>query len=88
MIKKLFAVLLGVVFSAMLVSSAFAEFVYATPHGKKYHHENSRFLVNKEVVKMTKEEAEEKGLMPSKDYLKYQESLQTDSSAKTKSTKK
>ena len=39
-------------------------------NGKVYHHAGSPFIKNRETVKMTKEEAEAKGLKPSKSYLK------------------
>lgn len=68
--KKLLAMLLGLVISSISVTAAFAEFVYATKNGKKYHHVDSRFSKVKSAEKITIEEAEERGLEPSKDYLR------------------
>ena len=58
------------------VAPSFAEFVFVTPNGKKYHPENSRFLKGKQVEKISKEEAEARGLEPSREYLKYLQSLE------------
>ena len=71
--KRMISMLmLAIMLSTFSVGSAFAEYVYVTKNGKKYHHAESRFVKDKEnVEKITKEEAEERGLEPSKSYLRY-----------------
>lgn len=54
----------------LATSLAIAEDVFVTKYGKKYHPEGSRFIQNKEVIKMTREEAEAKGYSPSKEFFK------------------
>ena len=71
--KRIFTLMLAMVMSAFLTVSAFAEYVYVTKSGKKYHKEGSRFIKNKETEKLTIEEAEEKGYEPSSEFLKEQE---------------
>lgn len=61
--------MLTVLLSGMISFSAFAEDVYVTKSGKKYHKEDSRFTKGKEVTKMDRKEAEEKGYEPSSDFL-------------------
>lgn len=60
---------------ALLASAAtagFAEDVYITKHGKKYHKADSRFLKGKEVEKITREEAEARGYEPSQEFSEQQ----------------
>ncbi|MCA9407242.1 MAG: hypothetical protein H6755_03695 [Candidatus Omnitrophica bacterium] len=71
--KKLLALLLGVSMMAFVSTSAFAEYVYVTKSGKKYHHSNSRYSTYEGVEKITLEEAIERGLEPSKSYVKFKE---------------
>ena len=75
--KRLLAAILGVVLSLNVAASAWAEYVYVTKNGKKYHHAESRFIKNKETEKITLEEAIARGLEPSKAYLKAKEEGKT-----------
>ncbi|NTV30045.1 MAG: hypothetical protein HGA80_08210 [Candidatus Omnitrophica bacterium] len=68
--KKLLVFLMAVVMAAGAAAMSFAEDVFVTRNGKVYHHAESPFIMNRETVKMTKEEAEAKGYKPSKSYLK------------------
>jgi len=67
--KSLKIILLGLIATTMLATSAMAEWVYVTKNGKKYHPESSRFAKMEGVERITKEEAEARGLEPSKAYL-------------------
>ena len=67
--RALKIMLLGLITTAMLSTSAMAEWVYVTKNGKKYHPESSRFAKMEGVERITKEEAEARGLEPSKAYL-------------------
>ncbi|HLF18344.1 MAG TPA: hypothetical protein VI749_05555 [Candidatus Omnitrophota bacterium] len=73
--RALKVLFLGLITSAMLTSVCFAEWVYVTKNGKKYHPENSRFSQVEGVERISKEEAEEKGYEPSKEYLRHAEEL-------------
>lgn len=73
--KTIMAIILGAIISIVSIGSAFAEFVYVTKSGKKYHHSESRFIKNKDAEKITVEEALERGLEPSKDYLRHKEEV-------------
>ena len=55
MIKRLLLTVLAVM---ILTTAAFAEDVYVTKRGKKYHKEGSHYIKGKEVEKITREEAE------------------------------
>ena len=79
--RALKVMLLGLVATAMLATSAFAEWVYVTKNGKKYHPENSRFAKMEGVERISKEDAEKRGLQPSKAYLRYLEELKEDEEA-------
>ena len=85
--KKLLIALLGLVASFMMTTAGFAEDVYVTKYGKKYHKEGSRFIKNKEVIKMAREDAEEKGYEPSKDFLKKEVAAKEDSEEQKTSEK-
>jgi len=67
---KFLTVLLGVFLSVLMTVAAFAQDVYVTKRGKKYHKEGSRFIKGKEVQKLTLEEAEELGYEPSSEFAK------------------
>ena len=62
-------------FLAMTVfaTTSFAEWVYVTKNGEKYHHENSRFAKMEGSKRISKEEAEEQGFEPSAAYLRMSE---------------
>ena len=63
MSKRITMFILGV----SLLSAAtvcFAEEVYVTTNGKKYHKEDCRFIKNRETQKMEKQDATEQGLVP------------------------
>ncbi len=70
MLKK---VLLTVLAVALISTAAFAEDVYVTKKGKKYHKEGSHYIKGKNVEKITREEAEKRGLKPSKEFLEDKE---------------
>ena len=60
MLKKF--ILITCVLSVLTAANAFAEDVYTTTNGSKYHKETCRLLKNKEkAVKLDKEEAVKKG---------------------------
>lgn len=71
--KAFLTLLLGVFLASSVATAAFAEFVYVTQFGKKYHNAESKWIKDKEVEKLTLEEAEERGYEPSKSYLRYKE---------------
>ena len=50
--------------STATLSSASAADVFATKNGKKYHAADCRWIKNRDVVKMSEEEAIKKGLAP------------------------
>jgi hypothetical protein len=83
--RMLLTLLLGVFMASAMVSNSFAEFVYVTKSGKKYHNAESKFIKDKEgVEKITLEEAQTRGLQPSREYLKNQAEAQV----QTQETKK
>lgn len=63
--------------AAMLLAGAtfaLAEDVFVTQYGKKYHKAESHYLQGKEgVIKLTREEAEEQGYEPSKEFMESEE---------------
>ena len=62
--KKLFVALFVLGFMSISVLS-FAEIVYKTPRGKRYHKKECKLIRKKEkLVEIDKEAAEEKGLKP------------------------
>ena len=66
MIRKLIMVGMLAMFLST-TTSAFAEDVFVTQRGKKYHKQECRLIKNKEnVVKLEKKEALEKGYEPCK----------------------
>ena len=73
--RALKVLFLGLITSAMLTSVCFAEWVYVTKNGKKYHPENSRFSQVEGVERISKEDAEERGYEPSKEYLHQAEEI-------------
>jgi len=87
--RTLRAMVLGVMMSALVTTMAFAEYVYVTKNGKKYHHAESRFVKGKEnVEKITLDEAEERGLEPSRSYIRYKAQIEEEQETKKTSTKK
>ena len=61
--KKLLSVLLvGVMM--MATTTAFAETVYATKNGKKYHHADCPLIQKKSAAAVSMEEAQQRGLKP------------------------
>ncbi len=81
--KALLTMLMGVALSTMVAGYVFAESVYITKSGKKYHHAESRFIKNREGVKeMTLEEAQAKGFEPARDYLLWKKQLEESGTAK------
>ncbi len=64
MINKLLTLaLLG---TLLTTTAAFADDVYVTANGKKYHKEDCRLIKTKHPVKIEKSEAVKKGLEPCK----------------------
>ena len=61
--KKLMLMILGVAVLAN-ASLAFADDVYATKRGKKFHTESCPFMKDREKVKLNREDAVKKGLKP------------------------
>lgn len=76
MVKKFMVLGLGLMILAS-ASLAFAEDVYATKNGKKYHMADCPFIKNKGAGKISKEEAMEKGLVPCGKCFKDQVLLET-----------
>ena len=68
--RKMTQFLLALMLCSFVTSVVHAEDVFVTKYGKKYHKADSRFLKGKEVIKMTREEAEAKGYVPDRDILK------------------
>lgn len=69
--KRVFSTFLSLLVGMLVLTQAvFAEDVYVTKNGKKYHKKESRFIKGKEVEKLTVEEAEARGYEPSSDFLK------------------
>lgn len=68
MSRKLLSCALVLALSAMMTTLALAEDVFITKYGKRYHKADSRFIKGKEVTKLTREEAEERGYKPSSDF--------------------
>ena len=67
--KALTAGVMGLALSMLLITASMAEDVYITKKGKRYHKVNSRFIKGKAVEKITREEAEKRGLKPSSEFL-------------------
>ncbi len=63
-------------------SFASAKDVYATKNGKKYHTADCRWVKNRDVVKMTEEEAVKKGLAPCGACMKEDDAAAQDGSSK------
>ena len=70
MLKRVLSSMLVLAVSLMMwTSAAMAEDVYVTKYGKKYHKKDSRFIKDKETIKLDREEAEAQGYEPSSDFL-------------------
>ena len=67
--KALTAGVMGLALSMLLTTASMAEDVYVTKKGKRYHKAESRFIKGKQVEKITREEAEKRGLKPSSEFL-------------------
>ena len=75
--QRVFAVLLGMMLALSATTMTFAEDVYVTKYGKKYHKADSHYIEGKEgVEKLSREEAEELGYEPSREFLKAEMALQ------------
>ena len=68
--RKMTQFFLALILCSFVASVVHAEDVFVTKYGKKYHKADSRFLKGKEVIKMTREEAESKGYVPDREILK------------------
>ena len=66
--QKLLSLMMGLTLCALLTTMSFAEDVFVTKKGKRYHKANSRFIKGKDVEKITREEAEKRGLKPSSEF--------------------
>ena len=77
--KKLMTLIMSIALLAAFSTAALAQDVYVTKYGKKYHKKESRFIKGKEVEKITVEEAEDRGLEPSSDFLEEDESSDKES---------
>ena len=73
MIKKV--MLMGLVMTMLTATAVFAEDVYATHNGKKYHKESCRLIKNKKPQKIDKAEAIKKGLTPCNSCFKQEQAL-------------
>ncbi len=67
--KALTAGVMGLALAMLMTTVSMAQDVYVTKKGKRYHKADSRFIKGKEVEKMTREEAEKRGLKPSSEIL-------------------
>ena len=74
--KALTAGVMGLALSMLLTTASMAEDVFVTKKGKRYHKANSRFIKGKEVEKISREDAEKRGLKPSSEFLQ-EESQET-----------
>ena len=63
--KQIVALMLCLAFLTV-TAATFAEDVYVTKYGKKYHAENCPLIANRDVQKISLKEAEAKGLEPCK----------------------
>lgn len=72
--KAILSVLLGAILTSVMVLPALAEDVYVTKSGKKYHNAESKWIQNRETEKISLEDAIERGLEPSKEYLRWKAS--------------
>lgn len=71
MYQRIRKFLLGIlVFTLFVAQPALALDVYVTKNGKRYHKKDSRFIKGKEVEKLTREEAEARGYLPSSEMIK------------------
>lgn len=90
MFKKAITMGLCVIFLSM-AATVFAEDVYKTKNGKKYHTADCRLIQNKSPQKITKEDAIAKGLVPCakcfKDEVSANSSSQTKQVVSSKKTK-
>ena len=90
MMKKLLALSLLMSFLA-LTTHAYAEAVYATKNGAKYHKENCPLIKSKGAEKIDMEEATQRGLEPCKRCFKAKTdqdaSLKQEQKAKSKEKK-
>ncbi|MFT5387816.1 MAG: hypothetical protein ACI9E5_000951 [Candidatus Omnitrophota bacterium] len=77
MMKRLLLCALSLCILASSAAVSFAEDVFVTKYGKKFHKEGSRFIKDRETIKMTREDAEEKGYKPSSDFLEEDKELET-----------
>ena len=76
--RMLMTMLLGVTILTTAVNLVFAESVYVTKNGKKYHNAESRFIKNiAGVEEISLEEAVKRGLQPSSEYLRYKERMES-----------
>ncbi|MCA9400139.1 MAG: hypothetical protein KC713_00830 [Candidatus Omnitrophica bacterium] len=73
MSRKIMSMFLGLVLVFCMTAAGFAEDVFVTKFGKKYHHVDSGIAKNRDGETITLEEAQKRGLKPSKDYLRRQE---------------
>jgi len=72
--KKITTFLLAAAMVFASATFALAEDVFVTQYGKKYHKVDSHYLQGKkEVIKLTREEAEEQGYEPSKEFIQSEE---------------
>ena len=69
--KAFLSLFLGMFLLASSAVMAWAEFVIVTKNGSVYHPVESRYSTYEGIEKITKEEAETRGLKPSKSYLAY-----------------
>ena len=69
--KHILAMLLGASLLALNVTPLWAEDVLVTKAGKKYHYIDSSYAQREGVERISLEEAEKRGLLPGKDYLKH-----------------
>lgn len=63
MAKRITTLVIGILFLSVCAYS-FAEEVYLTKNGKKYHSADCIFIKDRTVQKISKEEAMKKGLKP------------------------
>ncbi|MCA9398511.1 MAG: hypothetical protein KC618_02095 [Candidatus Omnitrophica bacterium] len=85
--RHVLCALLGMMLFVSIANSAVAEDVYVTKYGKKYHKEGSRFIKNKDVEKLSREEAESRGYEPSSDFLKEDQAGEETKSSESETVK-
>ena len=85
-VRKIFMAGLCLLFLAAN-TLAFAEDVYVTPNGKKFHKADCRFIKNRETQKLDNQDAIGQGYVPCQKCFSEDQAAEKDNNAKEKVTK-